>query len=128
MQEKVMGYRRNYRRKNSASEIIRDVGIIGSKVGWQGALLLGALSFVIFYFVLPAWIVSILQEQQNNRFYPMLEALFSRRLHWLQWIGVTTGLIGLYFGIRNYYFVNSAASEERSLVTFIAKLIGRKID
>jgi len=97
-------------------------------VSWRGALLLGAVSFIVFYFILPAWVASILHEQENNMFYPMLVATFARKLHWLQWVGIATGLIGLYFAFRNYHYGSTARWEERGLVGLIAKLIGRSID
>lgn len=117
-----------YRRRSKASSVIRDVAHIGSKVSWMGALWLGGISFIIFYFLLPSWVASILEEQQNNMFYPMLEAIFARRLHWLQWTGIATGLIGLYFSFRNYHYGSTAQRQERSLAGFIAKMLGKSID
>ncbi len=60
--------------------------------------------------------------------YPILEAAFARRLHWLQWVGIATGLIGLYFAVRNYHLGSNARREECSLVSLISKLLGRSID
>ena len=122
-----MSYRRRYRR-NSSSSVVSDVAYIGSKLSWQGALMLGAISFGLFYFALPAWFDSLLNERQNSMFYPMLETVLARREHWLQWIGIACGLVGLFFSLRNYYLVNTADSDERNLATFLAKLLGRNID
>ncbi|PTN09700.1 hypothetical protein C8R11_12240 [Nitrosomonas aestuarii] len=121
-----MGYKRRYRR-SSASAVVSDMAYIGSKVSWQRALLLGTISFGLFYFALPASIESLLNERQNSTFYPILEAVLARRVHWLQWIGIACGLVGLFFSLRNYYFVNTAGRNERSLAAFIAKLFGRSI-
>lgn len=123
-----MGYSRHYRRSRRASSVVSDVAYIGSRVGWQGALLLGVVSFGLFYFVLPAWIGSLMAERQNSTLYPMLEAVFERRVHWLQWIGIACGLVGLFFSLRNYYYGNTAGRDERILVSLLAKLLGRSID
>lgn len=120
-----MSYKGKYRRKNTTSSIIDDVTQIGAKVSWQYALLLGCILFVLFYFILPAWFTLILQEQKDNIFFPVLETVFARKLHWLQWIGITTGLIGLYFAFRNYLYENAAIKEEASLISLIAKLLGK---
>lgn len=62
-----MGYKKRYRGKNYSSSIISDVASIGAKVSWQGALALGIATFLLFYFILPAWLWSVLQEQQGNK-------------------------------------------------------------
>lgn len=61
-------------------------------------------------------------------FYPMLEALFARRVHWLKSIGIACGLVSLFFAFRNYHFGNAAGREERGLVSYLARLLGRNID
>lgn len=116
------------RRRNNASSIIRDVAHIASKVGWQGALVLGAASFVLFYFILPLWFTSILEAQNKNTFYAAIEAIIGRRTHWLQWVGIACGLLGLFFSVRNYHYGRNARSGERGLAAFLAKLLGRALD
>jgi drug/metabolite transporter (DMT)-like permease len=92
------------------------------------ALLLGAFAFSLFYFLLPAWIASLISERQNSTFYPMLQTLLARRVHWLQWVGIACGLVGLFFAFRNYYFGNTAGRGERSVVSLLARLLGRSLD
>lgn len=116
------------RRRNNASSIIRDVAHIASKVGWQGALVLGAASFILFYFILPLWFTSILEAQNRNTFYAVIEAVIGRRTHWLQWVGIACGLLGLFFSVRNYHYGRNARSGERGLAAFLAKLLGRALD
>jgi drug/metabolite transporter (DMT)-like permease len=119
---------RRYRRRSTASSIISDTVYIGSKLPWWGALTFGLVSFLIFYFVVPAWLESKLAAQESNRFYPMLEAAFGRRIHWFEWVGIACGLVGLFFGVRNYLLLNQAGSKERDIVALLSKLFGRELD
>lgn len=124
----IVGYQRRYRRRSYSSSMISDAAYIGARLSWLGALWFGCISFVILYFIIPAWLSSILQEQQNNMFYPMLETVFARRLHWFKWLAITMGLISIYFAARNYSNPKCAGREERSLVGWLARLIGRSLD
>jgi len=117
--------RRRYRRKSSP---LGDVAYIGARLPWWGALLLGVVTFALFYFALPAWLSAKLAEQSTNKFYPILEAVFERRMHWLQWLGIACGLVGVYFAARNYILTSRAGANERGLVAWLAKLLGRSID
>lgn len=107
--------------------MVSDVAYIGSKVSWIAALLLGAVSFTLFYFILPAWIGSHIEAQQGSQFYPLMNALFARRLHWLEWVGIACGLVGLYFAARNYGLGVGARRNERTLVSILARIFGRSI-
>lgn len=118
---------RRYRRKNSGAEIIRDSVYIASKLPWQWAFIFGFFLFILFYFLVPEYLNSRLHERTSPSMFSLLEIIFGRRIHWFQWLGVTCGLIGLYFSIRNYVLDFQAKHDERNLVGFIAKLIGRNI-
>ena len=118
---------RHYRRRNSAGSIISDTAYIGSKLPWWGALLLGILSFFVFYFMAPAWLESKLSAQSESTFYPMLEAIFSRRIHWLEWVGIACGLVGVCFGIRNSLWLAQAGYQEQGVIAFLARLFSRDL-
>jgi len=94
--------RRYRRRKSAAGSIIGDSAYIGSRLPWWGALFFGLLSFLLFYFAIPYWLEAHLLERQESMFYPALEQILGRRIHWFRWIGFTCALIGAFFGIRNY--------------------------
>ena len=115
-------------RKIAATSIISDSAYIGSKMPWWVSLILGIAFFLIFYFVIPLWLTSILDEQNKNMFYPMLEAIFGRRIHWFQWLGTACGLVFFYFAIRNYLTTYYVCKDERSFVAIISKVISRYID
>lgn len=118
---------RRYRRRSSPNEIISDTVFIGSRLPWWGALLFGILTFVIFYFIIPAWLDSKLASQPDNIFHPMLEAVFGRRIHWSERIGIACGLVGLFFCIRNYILLSRAGYQERGLVGILARMFGRDL-
>jgi drug/metabolite transporter (DMT)-like permease len=120
-----MGQR--YRRKSAASSIVSDTVDMGARLPWWGALILGLVTFILFYFIVPAWLESKLAAEESNRFYPMLEVMLGRRIHWFEWIGVACGLIGLFFGIRNYLWSSPAGYDERGVVALLAKIFGRDI-
>lgn len=120
--------RRRYRKKSAAGSIISDTASIGSKLSWWGALLFGLFTFILFYFIVPSWLEASLISKSENMFYPALEAIFGRRIHWFQWIGIACGFVGIYFGFRNYYLFDQAGHEERGIVVILARIFGRNLD
>ncbi len=113
-----------YRKRSS---IVSDTVQVGSRLPWWGALLLGAILSFLFCFIMPNWLEAKLAAQSGNTFFPILESIFGRRIHWFQWIGAACGLVGLFFGVRNYLFGNTANYYERSIVGFLARMFGRDI-
>jgi drug/metabolite transporter (DMT)-like permease len=115
---------RRYRKRSS---IVSDSVSIGSRLPWWGALIFGCISFVLFYFIIPSWLEAKLASESQNMFYPLLEAVFGRRIHWFDWIGIACGLIGLFFCIRNSLFGNRAGHSERTIVGYFARMFGRDL-
>ncbi len=116
---------RRYKRKSS---IFSDVNYIGSRLSWWGALVFALFSFTLFYFVIPAWLELKLSERSESNMYPILEAVFGRRIHWFEYLGVASGVLCLYYSVRNYFVGSYASSDERGIVGILSKLIGRKIE
>jgi drug/metabolite transporter (DMT)-like permease len=119
---------RRYHRKSTAGAMINDTTSIASKLPPSLSLLLGAVLFSIFYFAVPAYLESVIYENQGSRMAPMFEAIFARRIHWFEWLGTALGLIGVFFAIRNYLIFSNADYKERSIVGFIARLLSRNIN
>ena len=119
---------KRYKKRRRSSSVVSDVTVIGARVNWKAALLLGVLTFAVFYFILPAWITSLLSAREHSGSYPFIEKVLLRRLHLLEWVGIACGIVGLFFAIRNYYLGNTATSKERGLVTFLAKLFSKNVD
>lgn len=56
-----------------ASEVLADTAYIANRLSWKGAAIFGVVLFVLFYWVLPAWINHQLSSLQNNMLRPMFE-------------------------------------------------------
>lgn len=119
---------RRYRRRSAASGIVRDTVEVANILPWWGAAMLGLSLFILFYLVLPFWLQSKLDELHSNMFKPMLVELFGRRMHWLQWIGIALGLVGLFFAVRNYFVVHNMDRRELWGVGWLARLFSRFLD
>lgn len=119
---------RRYRRKSAANSIISDSAIIASRLPWWGALTFGFITFLIFYFFVPSFLEAKLAEQSANRFYSIYQVIFEHRIHWIEWIGITCLLIGIFFGMRNYFMDSRASYQETWFVSFLAKILGRNVD
>jgi len=119
---------RRYRRRSAASSILNDSAYIFSRLPWWGALIFGLISFVVFYYLFPAWLESKLSHNQNSNIYPALEALIGRRIYLFHWLGIACGLLGCFFSLRNYIVKTQAGYKERGIVSFIAKMLGRNIE
>jgi len=119
---------KRYRRRSHASQIISDSAFIGSRLPWWGALLFGLVTFLLFYFIVPSWLESKIASGEGSVIYPAIEALFGRRMHLFEWLGIVCGLIGLFFCVRNYLVIEQGSVRERGIVVMLAKLLGRNID
>lgn len=126
-----MAYRRRYRRKRSpsmAGSMLADTTYIANRLSWQGAAFFGVILFVIFYWLLPEWINYKLSTLQSNTLRPAFEALFARRVHWLQWLGIALGLICAFFAIRNYFTSQRLDYRDERQVSFLSRLLARWLD
>ncbi len=119
---------RRYRRRSAASGVVSDTAAIANALPWWGAALFGLVLFVVFYWLLPMWMQTKLDERQGSMFFPALEAVFGRRMHWLQWLGIALGLVGLFFAVRNYYLARSMDKRDMSGVGWLARLVARLFD
>ena len=119
---------RRYRRKSHSSQIISDSIFVSSRLPWWGALTLGLATFTFFYFIAPAWVMSSIDEQPSRPITEGLKMVLMRRVHWLEYLGIVCGIIGLYFAVRNYFINELAISNERSIVSILSRIIGGAID
>ena len=117
---------RRYRKNQS--NILGDTSFIASRLPWWGALIFGLFLFIVFYFMLPTFIEYRMSGTANS---PMKDALMSviyRRIHWSEYLGVTCGIIGSIYALRNYFFYRYASYNERSVINIVAKLLGRGVN
>lgn len=119
---------RRYRRRSHGSAIVSNSVYIAARLPWWAAVCFGFISFLIFYFGFPAFLESKASELNASAVSQAFESIFIRRIHWFKWLGIACGLIGVFFGFRNYLASSYAGYEERGLVTLLAKIISRNIN
>ncbi|EAR26454.1 hypothetical protein [Pseudoalteromonas tunicata] len=108
--------------------VIPDIVHIASRLPWWGALLTGVISYFLIAILLGGYIEGHIASQAGSKFYVIIEARYGRLVHVCNWVGIACFVVGLFFAIRNYFVFNRATSNEKGIVTFISKLIGRSID
>lgn len=124
-----MGYRRRYRRKRSRSGgVLSDTTHIANRLSWKGAVLFGLVLFVMFYWLLPAWMNHLLESRRSSMFFPAVEAIFTRRIHWLQWLGIAFALICGFFAVSNYLSAGRLSPKGERHVSFFSRLLARFLD
>jgi len=95
---------------------------------WKGYIFLGSLLFMIFYWMIPAWLNNELSTLQNSTIRPIAEALFMRRIHWIQLAGIAFSSICILFAIRNYLLNRSIIKSGASNINFFSRLFAKLID
>jgi hypothetical protein len=123
-----MGRRYRRRRSNSIVSVIPDVVHIASRLPWWGALLTGISSYLLIAVFIGGYIESHIASQAGSVYHTAIELRYGRLVHACNWVGIACFFIGLFFAVRNYYVFSRASSNEKGIVTFISKLIGRNID
>lgn len=124
-----MPSRRRYRRKSSlASSIVRDVAYVGNRVSWRFSLVYGVVLFVAFYWVVPALLLRGLERLRGNPLYPLLDAVFARRVHWSQWLAIALALLCGFFALRAYFRADPLAYRSERRAGLLSRLLARWID
>lgn len=122
-----MGYRRYRNRRSDVGQLFEDTAHIANYVPWQWSVLLGFALFAVFYWVLPAWIHHHLTTLQGNMFHPIIEAIFVKRIHWLQWIGEGLLVVCFFFAMRNYFSMDMLDRRGEQNVGWLIRLVVRLI-
>lgn len=123
-----MGYRRYRHRRSDVGQLFGETSHVANNLPWQWSVLLGALLFVGFYWLLPALIHHQLTTLQSNMFRPIVEAIFAKRIHWLEWIGEGLLVVCLIFAARNYFSMGVLDRRGEQNVSWLTRLIVRLID
>lgn len=123
-----MAYRRYRRKRSTTGNVLSDTSYIANRLSWKGAAIFGIVLFIIFYWLVPAWLNSQLNALQGNMFRPMVEVVFAKRIHWVQWLGIALGLICAFFAIHNYFAYQRLSSGDERNVSFLSRLLARWLD
>ena len=120
--------RRYRRRSNSIISVVPDVVRLASRLPWWGALLAGVLAYVVIAVLLGGYLEGQIASQAGSKFYAIIEARYGRMIRMCHWVGIACFVAGVFFAVRNYFYVPRARSGEKRVVTFLSKLIGRSLD
>ncbi|GHE34787.1 hypothetical protein GCM10007167_16160 [Vulcaniibacterium thermophilum] len=124
-----MGRKRYHRRRGSpAGQIIRDTTQIANRMTWKACLLLGAILFSAFYWLIPAWLDGLLVSQASSPFAAAVESVIGRRVRMFRLIGIAVGLVCVFFAVRNYYTRQHMGRPGRNATGFLARLFARSLD
>lgn len=121
-----MGSRYKRRSRSLAGGMAGDVAFIANRLSWQGALILGSVAFLLLYFAIPAWITYQLSEVSSRSVIrPFVEMAFSRRVHWIQWIGTTLLLVCIFISGYKFHRLRQLGREDEHRVGLISRIIAR---
>lgn len=121
--------RKGYRRSRSpAASVMRDSTEIAARLPWWGTALFGIVAFVVLYYGMPAFLVSLAVNLEGNPYLPIVNVVRERREWLFHWLGIAVALVFGYFSVRNFVWSKRANRREKQAVGFLAKLLGRSMD
>lgn len=123
-----MGRRYRRRQKSGITSVVSDVVIIASGLSWWGALLVGITSYILISVILVGHIEGIIASQASSNIHLLTAVRLSHLVYICNWVGLACLIVGLFFAVRNYFVSKHANRNERSIVTILAKLLGRNFD
>lgn len=119
---------RRRRSRSGFGSLAFELADVASRLSPGAALALGFVFFLVFYFALPAWLNTRLDELQGNQFLAIIEVRYHHVVRACHWAGAAFGMIGLFFCIRNSFLVNPSSRTENKIVAILARVFGRGID
>lgn len=135
-----MAYKRKYRgHRRSGSNLgstVSDVGAIANKFGPKGALIAGAIGFVVLYFLIPAaleaWLAYI-RANMTGRLAVAMGQLLNQLLtvkyiRAYEWAGIATLLLCAAISLWKAVTQESVSYQGQKDANFFAKLLARFLD
>jgi nicotinamide riboside transporter PnuC len=123
-----MGYRYRRHKRSTSSKALGDTSHIANRLSWRGALILGVVLFIVFYWLIPAWLDHLLTTMEGSRIRPAIEVLFARRIHWVEWLGVAMGLVCVFYAIYHYFTAQRLTRGGERRVGYLSRLLARFLD
>lgn len=118
---------RYYRGRHKTSLVAQTVST-ANRTRWWIAGLVGVLLFAVFYWGLPLFIESVYHSLNGNPYQPIIERVARGRIHWVQWIGIVLGLIGLFFAVRHFFTAKRLSRQQERDVGFVGKSAAKLLD
>lgn len=115
-------------RKSPAGQIVGDAAFIANRLPWWGAALVGAVSFVLFYWIVPAWLRGYVEGSASANVRPVLEAVLGRRVHLLQYLAIALSLVCAFFAVCNYFSPRRLSRHGETNASFFSRIAARLLD
>ncbi len=125
---KRMGHHRYRQKRSMVGGMLAEANHSVKRLSWRGVVILGTALFVVFYWLVPAWISLQLNSLQSNPYCPILEAVLARRIHWVQWLGIVLGLVCAFFALCNYFTAWAPGRNADRNVSFFSRLLARWLE
>lgn len=121
--------RRNYRRTRSDTyEVISGTVAISNRLPWWGVVVFTLILYLVLDHLAPSWIQAKIDAAQGRPSHIALEAIFSRRLHWLSYMANAVLMVGAFFTLKNYLTERRFGTYDERNVGWLARLLARWID
>lgn len=115
-------------RRSPAGRLLSDAAYIGNRLSWRWSVFLGVFFFVLFYWLVPAWLTAWIEGRQSGANRAIVDIVLARRVHWFQWIGVALALVFAYFAARGYWRARRHTREGERNAGLLARLLARLLD
>lgn len=116
------------RRRSRRGSVVTDVAFVANRLSWRRCLVLGAVGFTLFYWLLPMWLRSRVEVLKSEAIRVAFDHLVTRRAHWLQWVGIAIALVCVFFAARDYYGRRSLRPRSVRDTSWFARLLARILD
>lgn len=135
-----MGYKgRRYRRRsgNEFGSMVGDTASIANSLGPRGALVVGVVGFIFFYFLVPALLTAWLEHNQAKMstgvtgqvYRNLMETIFSKRfIRPSELAGIAVLLLGVGLAIWKTVTQDSLSRTDERDASFFARLLARFLD
>jgi len=120
--------RHRKRRRSASSSLVADTAFIANRLPWQWTLVFGVFLFVAFYWALPAFMEWHVQSIKDTVVRSALEAIFGRRGHRAEWLGIALGLICAFFAAWNAWTSYRFRRTGERNVGLLSRIIARWLD
>ena len=113
------------RRRSPSGQLLNEAARVGNRSSWKTSLVLGAVLFILLYWVIPAWMISWAEAHQSGAHRSIISTVLFQRVHLLKWLAVAVALLFCYFAARKYagQTIHTRAGERDA--SFLARLLAR---
>ena len=111
-----------------AGSPVGDAAFIANRLSWRAALVFGVAGFTVFYWAVPWWVMHQVATLEGNRFQAVVASVLHRRVHYVQWLGIAVLIVCGTIAAWRYFTGRRLSTEAERGVTFLSRLLGRRLD